>query len=481
MGKKLYLVWSLTILILISACQKNDSTTPSDEDQGVAFILDASSTLKSADCFSKQADYAKVVISETTYKVAVFYINDKPYTNTLKLPKGNYTLTEFMLMDDNNTPDDTSDDVLIAATPHEGSEFSKYVEQALNIEFSVEAFNKTELGVSVLCYQESDYSQFGFIYYGIGQVVVREQFFFGDICICRLDDYENSLYANQSSGLQLDMPAITKIEVWRNGVKFEEFNNEEWYGEGQPLRVRYADVLYNEDFFEFKLFVLVRQGSDINYVHFHSWKFKDDELIPSGNDGVVDFVLGNCLPDADLIIPPWMNTPPTATYTITGIDPDTQNSYVEVTLSDIQEGFEIVNGIYPSSCADHATAIYTGYPYEMNVYSSLYPDQLPKFAQSDKWEKINWLYNHLDWYPEHKWYDIQGFIWLYDEPVWNGEANGTMPDLTELSIQMKEDADKYGMGYKVPLGGPYVIVFIPPGSVDIPMVQTMISHLNPCE
>lgn len=481
MKKNLYLVWLLILLVVIASCKKDDNSSPNDDNQGVAFTFStSSSSLKTTDCFSEEADYAKVTISGTAYKTEVFYINSQPYTNTIKLDAGDYVLTEFMLMSDNNTPDDTSDDIMIAATPHEGSEFAQYVEQALAIEFSVEEFKKTELGVSVLCYQENDYSKFGFIYFGIDQVVVREQFFFGDICICRLEDYANSLYAGQSTGLQLDMPAIFKIEVWRNGVFFEEFTNEEWLGEGSPLRVRYADVLHHEDMFKFKLFVLVRQGSEFNYVHFHTWCFKDEEVIKNGEDGVVDFVLGNCQPSADLILAPWMNLPPDLKYTITGTDPSAQNAYVEVTLSDIPEGYEIANGLYPSNCADHTTPIFIGHSYEMNVYSSLYPNQLPAFAQSDKWEKFNWLYNHLDWYPGYKWYDIQGFLWLYDDPAWDGEASETMPALTAMSVQMKEDADKYGEGYKVPLGGSYVIIFIPPG-VEEPLVQTMISQLNPCE
>ncbi len=481
MIKKNYIVLAFIMLMFVLSCQKSNDIEPPEDNQGVAFTLNAGSADKSTDCFSKKADYANVVISGTSYKLEVFYINSVPYTNTLKLEEGDYELTEFMLMDDNNTPDDTSDDVLLAATPHEGSEFSQYVEQALNISFTVEAFKKTELGISVLCYEESNYSKFGFLYFQIGQVVVREQFFFGDICICRLDDYASSLYAQQSNGLQLDMPAIAKIEVWRNGVKFEEFTNEEWYGEGKPLTVRYADVLRHVDNFEFKLFILVRQGTEFNYVHFHSWTFKDDEVIPAGDDGVVDYVLGNCSPGADLTLAPWMNLPPTATYTITNTNPSPQNSYVEVTLSNIPEGYEISNGIYPSNCADHSTSISVGAAYNMNVYSSLYPDQLPAFAQSDKWEKINWLYNHLDWYSGYEWYDLQGFLWLYDNPVWNGNALGTMPALTPLTQQMKADADKYGTDYKVPLGGSYAIVFIPPGSGDVPLIQTMISHLNPCE
>ncbi len=481
MKKTIYLAWPIIMLLFILSCQKTDNTEPSDENQGVSFALNTGTSFKTSDCFNKQADYVKIVISSTEYKVDVFYIDNKPYTNTIKLDEGGHTLTEFMLMDDNNTPDNTDDDVLIAATPHEGSEFASYIEQPLDISFTVEAFKKTELGITVLCYQESEYSSFGFVYFGIGLAVVREQFFFGDFCVCRLEDYEGSLYANQSSGLQLDMPAIAKIEVWNNGVKTDEFNNEPWFGEGQALKVRYLDVMNHADNFEFKLFILVRQGTEFNYVHFHSWTFSDDEIIENGDDGLVEFVLGNCMPNADLVLAPWMNIPPEATYTITGWDPATSNSYVEVTLSDIPEGYEIVNGVYPSSCADHSTGIFIGLPYEMDVYSSLYPDQLPAFAQSDKWEKINWLYNHLDWYPNHEWYDIQGFIWLYDNPAWDGLSNGTMPALTELTQQMKKDADTYGIDYKVPLGGSYVIVFIPPGSENVPLIQTMISQLKSCD
>ena len=65
-----------------------------------------------------------------------------------------------------------------------------------------------------------------------------------------------------------------------------------------------SDVMNHPDNFEFKLFVLVRQGTEFNYVHFHSWTFMDDEIITNGGDGLVDFVLGNCLPNADLILSP---------------------------------------------------------------------------------------------------------------------------------------------------------------------------------
>jgi hypothetical protein len=476
MKKLIYFLCSIFIVIAF-ACNKDEN--PLSTDQGIAFTLNTQSTLKTTDCFTKQADYAKVVISGVLYKLDVFYIDSKPYTNTLKLAAGNYTITEFMLMDDNNTPADSNDDVMIAATPHAGSEFALFVPQPLDINFTIEAFKKTEMNISVLCYQESNYSSFGFVYYGIGQIVVREQFFYGDFCIKSLKDYAGSIYENQSNGIKLDMPAIAKIEVWRNGVLAGEYSNESWYGEGKPLTVRYADVVNQPDNFEFKLFILVRHGAGCEYVYFHSWTFADDERIESGTDGVVDFVLGNCVPGADLILPPWINLPATATYTITGWNPPTLGGYVDVTLSNITNGYELSNGIYASFCADHSTPIYILNPYEMSLYSSLYQDQLPIFAKSDKWDKINWLYNHLSWYPNYQWYDIQGFVWLYDNPVWDGTASGGVPALTELSKQMKEDADIYGVGYKVPPGGWAAIIFIPVGNGDIAKIQTMFIQVDP--
>lgn len=481
MKRELFLLMAAVISLLMVSCNKDDDTNSINDEQGVVFALNSASRSKSTDCFSKKADYAKVNVDGSIKKVDVYYVNSRLYTKTLKLAEGEHVLKEFMLMDDNNTPDNDADDVLIAATPHEGSEFAKYIENPLDLSFEVKKFKKTEMPVSVLCYQKKDYSNFGFIFFGIEQIVVREQAFFGDICICRLSDYEQSPYAAQTSGLQLDMPAIAKIEVWRNNVKIDDFTNEDYLGEGKPLVVKYADILNHDDNFELKLFVLVKQANEFKYKHFHSWKFKDDETIAAGDDGIVEFVLGNCADKADVVMPAWMNLPPDANYTITSIDPTTENAYVGVKLENIADGYEIVNGLYPSNCADHNTPIHTGKTYKMNVYSSLYPEQLPKFAQSDKWEKFNWLYNHLDWYPGYKWNDIQGFMWLFDKPVWDGKPNGTMPAITEMTKKMKQDADKYGVGYKVPLGGTYVIIFIPPGSGDVPMIQTMVSYLNPCK
>ena len=118
----------------------------------------------------------------------------------------------------------------------------------------------------------------------------------------------------------------------------------------------------------------------------------------------------------------------------------------------------------------------------MDVYSSLYQDQLPLFAQGGKWNKINWLYNHLDWYPGYHWYDIQGFIWLYDANPWNGQPLSGVPALTALSQQMKADADTYGASYSPLPGGWAAIIFVPAGTphnATTATIQTMFIQVDP--
>jgi len=495
--KNLLIFRSLAFLLLglgivtIFGCNKLAQPDAKKATQEVSFTIkpgELLSGLKSTNvlpCFEVQADYVKVQVDDSLYKIDVFYINNIPYTNTIKLTVGVHTVKEFTLWSDNNTPTNFTDDVLLAATPHSGSTYAGFVVTPINIPFTIDEFKKLEFPIEVVCYEPDHYNDFGFTYFQINEIVVREETFFGDICIKNINDYVGSLYAQQSQGLQLDMPAIFKIEAYRNGVLTGSFNNEAWKGEGQPLKVTYGDNLHQLDAFEFKLYILVRKGTGFSYVYFHSWLFNDDQVIPQGSDGVVDFALGNCVPNADLIIPPWMNLPATCTYQITGsYAPGAHGGYVDATLTGIPSGYEIANSTVASWCADHETTINAGQTYGMDVYSSMYPTLLPAFAQSAKWPKINWILNHLDWYPGYLWDDVQGAIWLYDTPSWNGQAHGGVRALASMqwAQTMYNDAQLYGSNYKVPSGGWACIIFIPTGTLPNapnPTIQTMFIRIDP--
>ncbi len=491
--KKLMLILTVSGLVfLFAGCNKQKTETPGTQQssQGVSFSIAPGQTggLKSTastDCFSQTANYAKITIDGKHYLRAIFYVDGVPYTNTLQLGTGLHTLQEFTIWSDHQTPNDSTDDVMLSAVPHSGSTYSPYVSSPLDIAFSVEAFKKTQVPVEALCYQPSNYTDFGFTFFQIEEVTLREQPFFGDLCIKSIADYSipGSPYLSQSNGIQIDLPAIFKIDVYRNNVLVNSFSNAAWHGEGQPLKVQYADRKGIPDNFEFKLYVMVRKGSGFDYVYFKSWTFADAQVIPQNADGVCDFSIGYCNPNADYVLPPWINLPATSTYIISGAyAPGSQGGYVDATLSNISGGYEVSNGLYASWCCDHQTTITVGQSYNMNVFSSLYPDLLPAFAQTRPWDKYNWLLNHLDWYAGYHWYDLQGALWLLESPAWNGVAEGGVPNVTGMMTQMKNDANAYGSGYKVPTGGWAAVVFIPagtPGNASNPTIQTMFIKLDP--
>jgi len=494
------LMQAMLVLMLFAAvftgCKK-DSIEPVAGTFDVSFNINSvvqNGGLKSTldiNCSTLKADYVTYKIDGGNFiTIPVFYVGTIPYTNSIKLSSGSHMLNEFIVYSDNNTPTNLTDDIVLSAAPHTGSIYGQLIVNPLDYTFTVATDKKNEIILDVVCYETSTYDNFGFVYFKLNELIVREQWFFGDFCIKEKADYVGSHYALQpgwvGSGYG-DVPAIFKVEVWRGGVLQSTFTNDDAAHEyGNKVSVNYVDYKNQTDIFIFKLFILVKQGSGFVYVSFQEWTFNDVSNLVEGTDGVVDFVLGNCYDPNNLpnyIYAPWMNLPATVTYTITAF-PSVLGGYVDATLSGMPNPsyYDISNGVFASNCADHGTSITVGTPYNMDVYSSLYPAKLPLYAQSAKWEKLNWLFNHLDWYPGYQWFDIQGCIWLYDVPAWNGQAENGMPALTAMSSLMKANADVYGVGYKVPPGGWATIVFVPAGTghnAPAAVVQTMLIQVDP--
>lgn len=491
------ILWVIPIMIavLFAGCKKDEEENlPTEVEVSFNGELVVPSTLKTVvipDCTDEIVDYAEIVISngtdEETYYVEVFYLTidgvEKPYTQSIKLdyePGITYTVEKFLFWDDNETPDDTNDDMIIAATPETGSDFASYINNPVSFQIAVEEFEKTQVPVEVICFQPDIYDSFGFVWFIVDEVTIREECFFGDICVKNPDEYTGSLYENQSNGLQIDMPAIAKIELHRNGDLVAEFNNESYYGEGAPLCVTYADYDDAVDVFDFVLYILVKDGEDFNYKHFKTWTIEDDEIIPQGTDGIVDYVLGTCVPDADYIFNPYMNLPATATFEVgTTYAPGNEGGYLDGILSGIGAGYDIYNGTYASWCFDYQVTITPGTSHDMDVYSSLYLGDAPGFVQTKEWNRANWIMNHLDWYDGYTWDDIQGAFWLLDG--WSGSAQGGMPALSTLTFaqDMHDDAMTYGEDY-LPLPGGYAaVVFVKENTGDNPIIQTVFIVVDP--
>jgi hypothetical protein len=306
------------------------------------------------------------------FKVLVFYTNGEFYTQSVKLPVTmcddapdcceTYYVTEFYVYDEAGN--------MIKAAPYPGdeieqippSEFFQFVTQPLPVELTICAFEKKEFYIDVLCFTPDFYDLFGFFWFEITEITVREVCFFGDICIdwwmtpsdwhtngVPLDVWntEPNLYQNQQAGIQMDMPAIfslilgKRIDQTTSYLIVGEYTNEDFLGEGEPLCFKYPDYDAIEGE-EYGIFLFVygpwfyappgrseefgytidagRDGVfDITWptpgLWQHIWFFTDNALedldvgYPEG-DGVIEFAWGDCVENPEYLLPgPWTNSP----------------------------------------------------------------------------------------------------------------------------------------------------------------------------
>lgn len=502
MKKLLYSI--LFLSLVLSGCNKPPQI---QVEQDVIFIAAASETgLKvgitdpnTNACDNEIANYALITIqtlnpdgtpttdSPFNITIDIFYLDGNMYTNTLKLPPGKYNVTAFTLM--NNGDDfiaETTDDVIVYATPLDDSNYAELLNNPLPLTFEVGAFRKNEISIEVLCYESIEYESFGFTWFAIDYIVVNDDnndlAFFGDFCTKFYAQYEaNEFYRGQTGDLSHDMVAIFEIEVFKDGVSLGTYNNEEWFGEGQPLFVPNPDDPNKSgEEFKFVLSILVKSGEGFEYKKFYTWTIMDDTFPRSGGNNVMDFVLGSCVPDADLILPPYMNLPATATLETGATIPGTLGTYFDVTLSNFPGnglGYDIKEEMVGVFCADYITDIDPSTTYvDMTVYSSLYPEFIPQTynAQIAVLDNINWLGNNLYRYSGHTWKDIQDAVWmminLSQAPSWT----------TVHASKMVSDALLYGDNYLPPVGGWAAVLFV--GDLDQnenPTVQLLFTLVDP--
>jgi hypothetical protein len=345
--KKLMLILAAACLLI--SCQKKDADPVITEQEVVfsAMEIFPDAALKSSDfweCKDLSIDYAKVKIGDDFYYTDVYRINGILYTQALRLdvpPIGNktYTINEFFLMHDNGVKDMYPDleDEIVMATPTEDGEYKEYVTDPVALDFTVYGFEKTEIPIDVLCFNSVDIENFGFEWFQITEIIIREQCFFGDICLNGvypepniLNDYVGSMYdADQlPPGVQIDMPAIFKIHSFKtyDGITEElpgspktNATVEYGYGAGFALCVNYPDqVTLNGEIFTFDLWVWVKNSAGgFSYQYYDTYTCidggpitKGDPAVPAmGPEGIVDFAIGNCSPWSTNIYN-WLASPP---------------------------------------------------------------------------------------------------------------------------------------------------------------------------
>jgi hypothetical protein len=365
----------LLIAATIVSCKKNETTTPAAEKQEAEVSFNITTIFPEA---SREWNYdvpecdpdavptfAKIKIAgiegpdpgpngETSgyWDIPVFWTNNNLYTQAIKLPVDpddcveveveggelvcctEYTLTEFYLYAEGN-----DGAYMIKAAPLPGSDFYEFVENGLDLTFQVCAFEKVELYIDVLCFVPDMYQLFGFFWFEITEITVREMCFFGDICVdwfpYNIEGDKLAWWMENATGygpIEADMPAIFKLTLKKwidlNGdgvvdhpgddenpneiIVIDEWDNEAYAGTGMPLCIRYADYDNETDVFFLQLSIWAPYGdngvfsygpTDVphgNYI----WEFTDDAApIDLNGDGVVEFAWGDCVQDPEYHLP----------------------------------------------------------------------------------------------------------------------------------------------------------------------------------
>jgi len=355
---------------------------------------------------------AVIVIDGVTYQPEVFFVGGKLYTQTIKLDLGNansktFTVTSFYLK---NAAGD-----VIMASPMAGSEFAAYVDKPVSFEFTVEKFKKIQVEADVLCYFPAQYQNFGFSWFIIDRIIVREFCFFGDFCIKNTGDYLQSPYNGQPGFPQsgyFDAIALMKIVVYRNGelVDVEYTNANPNSNIFNPLCVKYPDYMDEVDNFQFDLYIMVKVGHIFKFVKFYTFTSVDNGplSVPVGNDGVLDFVLGNCNhTSTDLPLPPYQNLPETAKINLLSAN-YSQGGYWNMKVEEVdgqtnptyQHGYDLpgIGANFIGWCGDEDSQIGTGL-HTFNLYSSTAANwpagALPVYVTKAKLAGINWLINNI--------------------------------------------------------------------------------------
>jgi hypothetical protein len=459
------------------------------------------------------------------YTVDVYYIGDQLYTKALTFPF--YKQTDPEWFDGINCyrimnfvvygEDDAGAVDIYKAAPAPHSDFYEFIENGLPIEFCIIPFEKQKIDIDVLCFIPDVYELFGFFWFEITEITVREMCFFGDFCLKSTDDYLGSLYAQSGGGLFIDEPAIFQIFGYHNGVPMQldddgeteiPYTNEGWLGVGEPLCIKYADYDNETDYYVFDLWVYVKVGSGFEYVKLWTWTWQDDfeGTYYVGEDGVAEFVIGNCLYEnplmdpVDFLLAPYMNLPETVTMTLTGNGwsgenpPGTYNGapYWNATFTNFGSGYDILaNHEYDAHCGDATMNINAGTYSSVYVFSSLEPaSNIPSFISDnwdanstmsdDKMKALTYLANHcgginlLGPLTESEGIVVQTAIWTVGNAILSGNPLAPLTPYTPANNYPVKYGTEYALAaslaadalepdnfnnYMVPPGGNAFVLF----------------------
>jgi hypothetical protein len=281
------------------------------------------------------------------FKLDVFRLMGQLYTKTIKLlvdDGSTFQVLKFGLYHDVGGDGDVTPDLLIMATPELGSDFAQYVDDPVGVvpdpnpdllepfTFTILGFQKIEVKIEVLCFLPALYQSFGFVWFEVTQIVIRELCFFTDICLNGDPWFPESFvvppYGPPVPGI--DVVGAMRIWVYKGPLNkpysvvqvtslpdgdpnftpvphspFTNWDEQEGLLTG-PLCVQYPDNLLKEDYIWFWIqFYLPDATGGFSWqtyavcslngllvMRVHDGTLVN--LIDRAGDGIYDFVVGSC-------------------------------------------------------------------------------------------------------------------------------------------------------------------------------------------
>jgi hypothetical protein len=207
----------------------------------------------------------------------------------------------------------------------------------------------------------------------------------------------------------------------------------------------------------------------------YTWTWTDDfeDTYQVGEDGVAEFVVGNCnFSDTDFQIAPYMNLPQSATMTLGNqANLGTLGGYWDMTLSNFSPAgtYDVPENVMMQAwCGDENTGIGSG-SHQVDVYSTLDPVAMFPIGNNlsdTRLQKLNYLFNH--YYTENinvfapanasQAYDIQNSIWGVIHSA-DGLAAYQPAGMSPTALSLSTAALQNGAGYSPLPGGNAGVLF----------------------
>ena len=505
--KKLLFIVVAFLMIGFTSCEKQAA----DTKVGVSFTIQDGPTgiAKKGglnldndipECIDGVPTTVDVIIDGVSYDLDVLTgLNYGTETTVIKLEPGKHVVSSFIVYNENEE--------VLWVSPLEGSPLDQQWDlNGVELTFETVAFTKARVDIDVMCYEDANFKAFGFNWFQFHAYELKPLCFFGDICTKFYEDFnqDGSPYAGLINSENYDFPAMYNIALMNSEGDTIATGTNVKGNLNEPVCVSYLDNLEVAD--EQFTFGISVYGPDGVAVNVYNGTFTDsdwtntDKSSWGGEDGIFEFVMGNCYDDTnvpEVMLPAYLMFPKTGKIRIDAVKhAPPRYEYFDVTLL----GSTWDNPLFPEELAQgnilgaYCGDLYNNIPfhseYTVDVYSSL-NDNLPTMYADYPWGPLNWLANQdraiTESHLEGKM--LQAIIWF---TIHDGKAGlkaniKSHLSLTTAQVDEAENAAQYMLSEKqnfIPQTGQYSLMLFDPveGSgpdVSTEYVQLVIVRVDP--